>query len=148
VSAESASGACVLGTHLVWQLRLKMSPQLVLIESHRLQSIVAPLASKKIWSETYVLHLANLPRCYAASASAPSNAIALLDKRHLQCLHVYPGHQFATTSLRAVQKLADSAHPMLLSTGVDGTVRSWDDRTGLMALSSRVRTSHCETKTL
>lgn len=80
--------------------------------------------------DAYVLSLANLQAAYAASASSPSNAIDLLDKRSLRRIQTLPGHDIATTSIRAVNCVVNIPGRTLLSTGRDGSVKVWDERSG------------------
>ncbi|KAF9448468.1 WD40 repeat-like protein [Macrolepiota fuliginosa MF-IS2] len=80
--------------------------------------------------DAYVLSLANLPTAYAASASSPSNKIDLIDKRSLRRIQTLPGHDVATTSIRAVDCVTGMPGRTLLSTGKDGSVKVWDDRSG------------------
>ncbi|KXN83547.1 WD repeat-containing protein 89 [Leucoagaricus sp. SymC.cos] len=84
--------------------------------------------------DAYVLSLASLPTAYAASASSPSNKIDLLDKRSLRLIQTLPGHDVATTSIRAVNCVVGMPTRTLLSTGKDGSVKVWDDRTGSHAI--------------
>ncbi|KAF5363563.1 hypothetical protein D9756_000957 [Leucocoprinus leucothites] len=84
--------------------------------------------------DAYVLSLANLPTAYAASASSPSNKIDLLDKGSLRCKQILPGHDVATTSIRAVEQVVGMPSRTLVSTGKDGSVKIWDDRSGSHAI--------------
>ncbi|KAJ7067920.1 WD40-repeat-containing domain protein, partial [Mycena amicta] len=96
--------------------------------SSRLQSTV--LSS----DGSYVLSIARLPGAYAASASAPSNKIHLFDPVTFHPTHVLPGHASGTTSLRAVDTIANVARPCLVSSGLDGTIQVWDERTNSSSL--------------
>ncbi|KAJ7229060.1 WD40-repeat-containing domain protein [Mycena pura] len=91
----------------------------------------APVKSVSLSSseEAYVLSIASLPSSYAAAASAPSNSIHLFDKSTLQRTHVLLGHDTGTTSLRAVDTIAAVARPCLVSSGLDGSIKIWDERT-------------------
>ena len=94
----------------------------------------------------YVLSLASLPNYYAASASSPSNKITLFDKAGLGSVQVFPGHEDATTYLRTVHALGGSTRSTLLSSGKDGCVRAWDERSGTVGIQSEfarfLRTKH------
>ncbi|KAF7330771.1 WD40 repeat-like protein [Mycena venus] len=88
-----------------------------------------PIKSASSSSEAYILSIASLPTFYAASASAPSNAIDLFDKTTLLGVQTLPGHEAGTTSLRAVETIANIARPCLVSSGLDGSIKVWDQRT-------------------
>ncbi|KAJ7283407.1 hypothetical protein C8J57DRAFT_1498469 [Mycena rebaudengoi] len=89
-------------------------------------------------SSAYVLSLAVLSSFYAASASAPANTIDLFDKSTFRG-HTLPGHELGTTSLRAVPRVAFnkrgdyrvavSGNLTLVSSGLDGSIKVWDERT-------------------
>ncbi|KAJ6627429.1 WD40-repeat-containing domain protein [Mycena sp. CBHHK59/15] len=80
-------------------------------------------------SQSYALSIAALPAYYAATASAPSNTIDLFDKISLQGVQTLPGHEIGTTSLRSVETIANISRPCLVSSGIDGSIRVWDERT-------------------
>jgi len=84
--------------------------------------------------DAYVLSLANLPSAYVALASSPSHRINLLDKRSLRRIQTLPGHDIATTSIRVVESLAGFRDGALLSSGRDGSIKVWDDRSGSQAM--------------
>ncbi|KAJ3571676.1 hypothetical protein NP233_g3607 [Leucocoprinus birnbaumii] len=86
------------------------------------------------YGDAYVLSLANLPSSYAASASYPSNRIDLLDKQSLRRIQTLPGHELATTSIRAVNNVVGMPSRALISSGKDGSVKIWDERTGSHAI--------------
>lgn len=85
-------------------------------------------------ADAYVLSLANMSNTYAASASSPSNKIDLIDKRSLRQVQTLPGHDIATTSIRAVNCVVGMPGRTLVSTGKDGSVKVWDDRSGSHAI--------------
>ncbi|KAJ7873374.1 WD40-repeat-containing domain protein [Mycena olivaceomarginata] len=89
----------------------------------------APQKRASLSSQAYVLSIAPLPTIYAASASAPSNTIDLFDKTTLQGIQTLPGHEIGTSSLRAVDTIAGISRPALVSSGLDGSIRVWDERT-------------------
>lgn len=94
-----------------------------------------PLASLQLPQEAYVLALAATEQFYAASASAPSHAIHLIDKTDCKSIaRVLPGHQNGTICLRSV-KIADRSN-VLISCGKDGAVLAWDERTGEGSIKS------------
>ncbi|KAJ6510228.1 WD40-repeat-containing domain protein [Mycena vitilis] len=80
-------------------------------------------------SQAYVLSIAPLPTYYAASASAPSNTIDLFDKTTLRGVQTLSGHEVGTTSLRSVNSIANISRPSLISSGLDGSIKVWDERT-------------------
>ena len=87
-------------------------------------------------SESYVLSLTSVASLYAASASSPSNQIHLFDRATLQSTGVLKGHEHATTHLRTVHPLGASTCEMLLSSGKDGYVVAWDERSGSASIKS------------
>ncbi|EKM82104.1 hypothetical protein AGABI1DRAFT_126452 [Agaricus bisporus var. burnettii JB137-S8] len=90
-----------------------------------------PLASTHLsHADAYVLSLATLPTSYAASASSPSHKIDLFDKSSLRLIQSLPGHHVATTSVRAVDHILGAPTRTLISTGKDGSVKIWDERSG------------------
>ncbi|KAJ7087228.1 WD40 repeat-like protein [Mycena belliarum] len=102
----------------------------VLLPSPAFSTSSAPLKSSSLSSPAYVLSIASLPTHYAASASAPANTIDLFDKSTLLGTQTLPGHEIGTTSLRVVETIAAAARPCLVSSGLDGSIRAWDERTG------------------
>ncbi|KDQ65041.1 hypothetical protein JAAARDRAFT_28702 [Jaapia argillacea MUCL 33604] len=105
-----------------------------LTASSSLETFSSPLRSDLLPSESYVLSLASLPSSYAASASAPSNQIHLLDKSSLRNVHTFAGHNVGITCMRAIESIGGNGGPMIVSCGKDGTVKTWDDRTGSEAI--------------
>jgi WD repeat-containing protein 89 len=86
---------------------------------------------------SYVISLAALPSRYAACLSAPSNTIDVFDSFTLQKLYSLPGHDKAnSTALKSVPLVAASNGPTLVSSGADGSVKVWDDRTGSHSIKS------------
>jgi WD40 repeat protein len=108
-----------------------------LLESATLVEQTAPLSSSSLPSDAYFLAIAALGSYYAASASAPSDKIYLFDKASLQTLHSFEGHQRGITSLRGVDSVAGTNRRAIVSSGRDGVVRVWDDRTGATAIESK-----------
>ncbi|KAK7061372.1 WD40 repeat-like protein [Favolaschia claudopus] len=88
-----------------------------------------PVKTASSSSQAYILSIASLPPYYAASASAPSNAIDLFDKTSLLGVQTLPGHEIGTTSLCSVNSIASVSRPCLVSSGLDGSIRVWDERT-------------------
>ncbi|KAF8966452.1 WD40-repeat-containing domain protein [Flammula alnicola] len=100
----------------------------LLLQSPQLQEEKLPRRSAKSSSDCYILSIAALPAFYAASTSAPSNVIDIFDKTTLQGVQTLPGHEVATTSLRAVDGLGGVVQKCLISSGKDGSIKAWDDR--------------------
>ncbi|KDQ28880.1 hypothetical protein PLEOSDRAFT_1011799, partial [Pleurotus ostreatus PC15] len=101
-----------------------------LLEAADLDEITNPINSTSLSSEAYVLALANLPSSYAAAASAPSNRIDIYDKESLRGIQTLAGHEVAVTSLSTVDLFVGSNQPCLISSGKDGLVSIWDQRSG------------------
>jgi len=107
-----------------------------LTESPFFTDTSSPLKSASGAAGVYVLAIAALPSHYAASSSAPFNAIHLFDKTSFHSVHNLDGHAGGTTSLRAVDAVASSTRRALVSCGNDGTVKVWDERTGAAGIQS------------
>lgn len=101
-----------------------------------MSSIHQFLSSTSLHESNYVLALASLPNYYVASASSPSNKITLFDKAGLRSVQILPGHEDATTYLRTIYALGGSTRSTLLSSGKDGCVRAWDERSGGVSIQS------------
>lgn len=108
-----------------------------LLDSPSLSTASSPLARARLDAEAYVLSIASLPSLYAASSSAPTNAIHLFDKASLRSVQQLPAHDVAISALRSVDDFAGSAHEVLVSCGKDGAVKIWDERMGSMALQCK-----------
>jgi len=109
----------------------------LLLESPQLQAESSPRRSAKSSSESeYVLSIAALPNFYAASVSSPSNVIDVFDKTTLQGIQTFPGHDIATTSLHTAENLGGVVQKCLISSGKDGSVKSWDDRSNSHSIKS------------
>lgn len=115
-----------------FKIFLKMS----LLESATLVEQTTPLKSSSLPCDAYVLAIAAFGSYYAASASAPSHRIYLFDKTSLGTSHSFEGHREGTTSLRGVDSIAGTNRRAIVSSGRDGVVRAWDDRTGTAAIES------------
>jgi len=107
-----------------------------LLESATLSEQTAPVRSSSLPCDAYVLAIASFGTYYAASASPPSHRIYLFDKTSLRTSQSFEGHQGGTTSLRAVDSVAGTNTRVIISSGKDGIVRVWDDRTGATAVKS------------
>ncbi|KAI9066366.1 WD40 repeat-like protein [Trametes sanguinea] len=105
-----------------------------LIDAPSFKSSSTPIRSTSLPAAAYVLSIASTPSLYAASASSPSNAIHLFDKERLQNVQTLAGHDSAITALRAVPNVANAVSHALLSSGKDGAVKVWDERSGSVAL--------------
>ncbi|KAL4082095.1 WD40-repeat-containing domain protein [Scleroderma yunnanense] len=92
------------------------------------------LSSASLPESNYVLSLTSLQNFYAASASSPSNKITLFDKVGLRSVQILPGHEDATTYLRTIHAFGGSTKSTLLSSGKDGCVRAWDERSGVVSI--------------
>ncbi len=107
-----------------------------LLESATLIEQNTPLRSSSLPCDAYVLAIAAFGSYYAVSASAPSHRIYLYDKTSLRTSHSFEGHREGTTSLRGVDSVAGTNSRVVVSSGRDGVVRVWDDRTGTTAIES------------
>ncbi|KAF7331724.1 WD40 repeat-like protein [Mycena kentingensis (nom. inval.)] len=107
------------------------SPRMsILHAASNYSSTSSPFASTALASDQeYVLSIARLPGAYTASASAPSNKIYIFDERTLRSTHVLPGHTSGTTSLTTIESIANVGRPCLISSGLDGSIQVWDERT-------------------
>ena len=109
----------------------------LLLESPQLQEEKAPQLSANSSSGCYVISITSLPSHYAATASAPSNVIDLFDKATLRGVQAFPGHEIATTSLHTVSNVAGVTNKCLISSGKDGSVKIWDDRSNSHSIKSK-----------
>ncbi|KAF5389550.1 hypothetical protein D9757_004160 [Collybiopsis confluens] len=117
-----------------------MSHNSVLLASSQLGATSSPLRSSVDGnSETYILALAGINAKYAAMSSAsrktktdPSTTgpIHLYSKHTLQKSLSLPGHDTASAFMRTVHAIAGSNGQTLVSSGQDGSVKVWDERTG------------------
>lgn len=107
-----------------------------LLESPSFKTISSAIKSTAHSDGTYVLALTSLANYYVSSSSSPSNAIHLFDKSSLQRVQTLKGHDNATTALRTVRGVGGSDRHMLLSTGKDGCVIGWDERSGSPSMKS------------
>lgn len=108
----------------------------VLLESPQIQTSYTPSKSSGSSSQAYVLSIASLPAHYAASASAPSNTIDIFDKSTLQGIQTLSGHEIATTSLKTVDNVPGISTKTLMSSGRDGSVKIWDERSNSHSIKS------------
>ena len=111
------------------------SPMPDLVESRTLKVSSSPSKSVTIASEAYILSLASIHAYYAASESSPSNHINLLDKASLRYVQALPGHEIATTYVRSVGNIAQLARQSIVSSGKDGTVKIWDERSNSVSIN-------------
>uniref|UniRef100_A0A8H7XZ04 WD40 repeat-like protein n=1 Tax=Psilocybe cubensis TaxID=181762 RepID=A0A8H7XZ04_PSICU len=79
-------------------------------------------------SSGYILGLTSLSSFYAASASAPFNVIDIIDKSTLKHVQTLSGHEVGTTSVHTTLNMAGFAKEYLVSSGKDGSVKVWDER--------------------
>ena len=108
-----------------------------LLESPQLQEETVPHLSANPSSGSYILSITSLPSHYAAAASAPTNVIDLFDKTTLKGVQTFPGHNVATTSLHTATNVAGMMNKYLISSGKDGSVKIWDDRSNSHSIKSR-----------
>ncbi|KDR74407.1 hypothetical protein GALMADRAFT_141450 [Galerina marginata CBS 339.88] len=102
----------------------------LLLESTHLTEELLPRRSSKSSTETgYILSITSLPSFYAASTSAPFNVIDIFDKSTLHGMQTFPGHEGATTSLHMAENLGGILQKCLISSGKDGSIKAWDERT-------------------
>lgn len=112
----------------------------LLLESPQLQEERSPRQSAKSSSESeYILSITGLPNFYAASVSSPSNVIDIFDKTTLKGVQTLPGHEGATTSLHTAENLGGVVQKCLISSGKDGSVKAWDDRSNSHSIKSAHR---------
>lgn len=107
-----------------------------LLESPQLQEEDVPHLSTNASSGSYVLSITSLLSHYAVATSTPANVIDLFDKTTLKCVQTLPGHEFATTSLHCVGNLAGVSNEYLISSGKDGCVKIWDNRSNSHCIKS------------
>ncbi len=93
-----------------------------------------PLRTSSLSEQAYVLSIVSLQTQYAASTSAPTNKIDIFDKSTLRRVQTLPGHEVATTALRSINRVGKK---FLVSSGKDGQVIVWDDRTNSVGISSK-----------
>ena len=108
----------------------------LLLQSPQLQEENVPRLSANSSSGSYVLSVTSLPSYYAAAASAPANVIDLFDKTTLKGVQTLPGHEIATTSLHTANNIAGINSKCLISSGKDGSVKIWDDRSNSHSIKS------------
>ena len=108
----------------------------VLVESRCFQAYTTPVKSSQSSSQAYILSIASLPDHYAASASPPSNIIDVFDKFTLQGIQTLAGHEEAITSLHSVKNVAGISNVSLMSSGKDGSVKIWDERSNSHSIKS------------
>ncbi|KAK0498357.1 WD40-repeat-containing domain protein [Armillaria luteobubalina] len=100
----------------------------VLLESPHFLSCPQPTRSLRSTSQSYVLAIASLPAHYATARSTPSNTIEIYDKASLQHIQALSGHDTTITSLKTVEFIAGFTRQSLVSSGHDGSIKVWDDR--------------------
>ncbi|TFK74385.1 WD40 repeat-like protein [Pluteus cervinus] len=99
----------------------------LMLQSPRFSAFSTP---KKVFtSQSYIISLAALPNHYAAAISAPSNTIEIYDKSTVERIQILSGHDNAITSLRVAENLIGVGSKHLISSGKDGSVKVWDNRT-------------------
>lgn len=91
-------------------------------------------------SGAYVLSLVSLSSSYAASSSAPSNTIHFFDKSDFRKIREVTAHPAGITDMKCTPRLAGFSHELLLTSGKDGTVNAWDERSTSIALQMNAST--------
>ncbi len=107
-----------------------------LVDIPSFQTLSVPLKTTSLPSGAYVLSLAATPSAYAASSSHPLNTISLFDKAQFSKILDLAGHENSITSLRSVPQVTGNGTGVLLSSGKDGFVKTWDERTGSVSIQS------------
>ncbi len=107
-----------------------------LVPSAQFSTHPAPSSTTRLPTDAYVLALAALPGHYAAASSSPSNTIEIYDKASMRHIQSLPGHDTATSSLKSVDAIAGFARQSLISSGHDGSVKVWDDRSNSHSIKS------------
>lgn len=109
-----------------------------LLQSPTLIESTSPRLTSPSSSSAYILHITPTLSHYAASSSVPSNTIGLFDKITLQGVQTLPGHDAAVTSLKTVENLGGGGvlRRCLVSSGMDGSVKAWDERAGSHSIKS------------
>jgi WD40 repeat protein len=108
---------------------LDLPSRILLSTSTSFEHITSPRATTSSSFQDYVLNLACLDSCYAASFSPPSNSILLLDKERLRLINSLKAHSDAITLIRNGRNLASfDGTSVLISSGRDGLVKVWDPR--------------------
>lgn len=110
--------------------------KMVAVQSAELSTAARPIKTTSLPGDAYVLSLASAQAYYAASSSAPSNTIYLYDKSNLRPISQMAAHDEAITTMRAVPNFAGVSRETLVSSGKDGLVKVWDERTGSVAVQN------------
>ncbi|KAL1741948.1 WD40-repeat-containing domain protein [Schizophyllum fasciatum] len=97
-------------------------------ESPTLQHIARPECSAWIASEAYIMSIAQLPSRYAIAPSTPCTSIDILDSASLRIVQSFPGHDGGVSALSTIHSVAGLTRPSLVSSGRDGSVKVWDER--------------------
>lgn len=109
----------------------------LLLESPTLQEEKSPRRTAQSSTETgYILSITPLPTFYAVSTSTPFNVIDIFDKGTLKGVQTLPGHEGGITSLQTAQNLGGVVKDCLISSGKDGSVKVWDERTNSHSIKS------------
>lgn len=109
---------------------------MALVNSSSFTSTNKTIRTVTLPGNAYVLSLASLPSHYAASSSAPTNAIHLFDKSNLRTVSTLPGHDDAISCLKSVSGISGTSREVLVSAGRDAVIKVWDERTGSAGLKS------------
>ena len=119
----------------VWAtLQVAPTSKMSLAESPSFTTTSRPIKSVSLSSDAYVLTLASAHSHYAASSSAPLNAIHLYDKSDLRPVGQLAGHGEAISTMRSVPNFSGTSRETLISCGKDGMIKVWDERAGTAAV--------------
>ncbi|KAF9040683.1 WD40-repeat-containing domain protein [Panaeolus papilionaceus] len=107
-------------------------PQRALLES---PNFLEQTSSHRSWKPSiaeppYIMTIANLASHYVTSTSATSNNLDIFDKSTLRKIQTLQGHNGGITSAHAVDNVGGVVRNCIVSSGRDGSVKVWDERSG------------------
>lgn len=131
---KSCAIDCTANTTLKSPISFSMTTPVLMIAP---QYTFFPTPRKTVTSNAYYLALASLPNHYGAALSNPSNTIEIFDKSTLERMATLVGHENgAVTALKVAENMNGFGSKHFVSSGKDGSVKIWDDRTGSHAIKS------------